>query len=225
MDDINARIDQYAAQELERLNSERNEAPEEDSAAMGQPIDLYQAKRNDRYEKSGRASSYGSPKTLNTIAQQMADTIVPQYNVAVNQFNHLQEYGMNDDAQAFADDYMENDFIPVVMGLVDQYGADSILKNQRVLDTLDAKALTGNGDGAGYTAAFIRTMAPEVQGTVASVSDIELEDRINDLKEMNTDDPRGAISMAVSLKERVDNGELSASADDYQFLTRVAASK
>lgn len=221
MEDINARIDQYAAQELNNLKSSRNE-PEQ---SMAQPIDVYQNKRNNRHENSWKAESYGAPTTLNVVAQQMADNVEPIYNLATNQFNHLQEYGMQEDAQAMADDYMENDFIPMIMGFVDQYGADAILKNQRALEVLDSKALTGNGDGTGYTAAFIKTMAPEVQGTVASVTDASLEQDINRMKELADSSPKAAISLAKRLKDQIDNGMVAAGADDYRLIARVAFTK
>lgn len=221
MEDINARIDQYAAQELNNLKSSRS-GPEQ---PMMQPIDVYQNKRNNRHENSWKAESYGAPTTLNVVAQQMADNIEPIYNLATNQFNHLQEYGMQEDAQAMADDYMENDFIPMVMGFVDQYGADAILKNQRALEVLDSKALTGNGDGTGYTAAFIKTMAPEVQGAVASVTDASLEQDINRMKELANSSPKAAISLAKRLKDQIDNGMVAAGADDYRLIARVAFTK
>lgn len=221
MEDINARIDQYAAQELNNLKSLRSE-PEQ---SMVQPIDVYQNKRNNRHENSWKAESYGAPTTLNVVAQQMADDVEPIYNLATNQFNHLQEYGMQEDAQAMADDYMENDFIPMIMGFVDQYGADAILKNQRALEVLDSKALTGNGDGTGYTAAFIKAMAPEVQGTVASVTDASLEQDINRMKELADSSPKAAISLAKRLKDQIDNGMVAAGADDYRLIARVAFTK
>lgn len=224
MDDINTRIDQYAQQELKAIKDMRALEPD-DQQPVAQPIDVYQNKRNNRYENSWKAESYGAPTTLNVVAQQMADNVEPIYNLATNQFNHLQEYGMQEDAQAMADDYMENDFIPMVMGFVDQYGADAILKNQRALEVLDSKALTGNGDGTGYTAAFIKAMAPEVQGTVASVTDASLEQDINRMKELANSSPKAAISLAKRLKDQIDNGMVAAGADDYRLIARVAFTK
>lgn len=213
------KIAQVTKQMFEDSKAERPQT------ATSQPVDVYQNKRNNRYENSWKAQSFGSPSTLNSVARDMADSISSNYNLAVNQFNHLQEYNMQEDAQTMADNYMEQDFIPVVMGLVDQYGADSILKNQRVLDILDEKALTGNGDGTGYTASFIKTMAPEVQGTVASVSDAELENQMKELNQLANESPRDAISMAMTLKERVDNGEISASFEDYSTLANIVANR
>lgn len=201
----------------------RDEASREPEA---QPIDVYQAIKNDRYEKSKKAKSYGSPASLKQVAEAMVDDLSIEYNFTLNQYNHMMEYNMPDSAKAMMDSYMENDFLPVVMGLVDQYGADAVLMNQQVITMLDEKALTGNGDGTGYTAAFIKTFAPEAQGVVASGTDAALAAEIDKLRGMADEGwERGAASLAKRLKEQVDNGMYSASQNDYAILARVSSYK
>lgn len=218
MDNLEKQIGDVTEEFFEEIQSSE-EAPVESA----KPIDIYQAKRNYAIEQGRKAQSYGAPASMTEVVRDMVSSIEPMYNLAVNQYNHLQEYDMTNEAQLTLDSYMENDFLPLVMGIVDQYGADALLTNRQVIDMLDGKALTGNGDGAGYTVAFVRAMAPEVQGTVASVSDRELQDGLARLENLCDKSPSAAASFAERLKERVDNGELSASQNDYALLARAAS--
>ena len=191
-----------------------------------QPTDFYQARRNDRKERSQKAASFGAPASMIQVVRAMCDDVEPAYNLTVNQYNHLKGYGMDAEAQTFLDSYIENDFLPLVMGVVDQYGADALLMNKQALELLDKLALTGNGEGTGYTAAFVQAMAPEVQGTVASMSDGEVEQAMAQMMQLaDHGNNAGAIALAQSIKDRVDNGELSASGSDYAMLSKVSILK
>lgn len=219
------KIDAFARAEIE--DGKAGRAIEEAQSSVETPpppIDIYQGKRNYRNEQA--SVSFGAPASLLEVVKGMVAELQPAYNLTINQYNHLTEYGMPADAQVMSEGYMEDDFIPVIMGLVDQYGADALLTCQQALDALDRMAITGNGDGTGYTAAFIRAMAPEVQGTVASVSDGEVKEGIGRMIVLADDGYNSAaVSIAQGLKARVDNGEISASSIDYATLARVSAIK
>ena len=199
-----------------------DENPETIGTDLSEPQlnDYYQMKANDAQEASKKASSYGSPAEVNQVVDNMvSETAEKYFNAYNNQYQHLLDANDPNGAQRTADEYMMQYALPMVASLVEMYGVDSILNNKKALSKLDKVMLTGNGEGEGYTRAYLKQMYNQAMGAQGSFSDAEVVRGIQQATGIaDRGDIRGAIGIAKSLKEKIDNGELSASESDYNTL-------
>ena len=220
--DFEKRIDEVNNQMLSEASSEAPEAP-----SQAQPIDYYQAQRNAAYDASQKATAYGSPAQIGKIVDELVDDFKQaRYNVSINQYNHLKDVNAPDQAEYMRQDYMVKNALPLVESLVETYGVDAILNNKDALDKLDEVMITGNGSGKGFTRGYLEQMHEQQRGAQNSISDMEVTYGLQKVRNMaNNDDIRGSVNEAQRLKERVDNGELSASEDDYKMLLQVSSYK
>lgn len=220
--EIEKRID---AANNQMLSDDAPEAPGEASGA--QPIDYYQAQRNAAYNASQKATAYGSPAEVSRIVDNLVEDFKQsRYNVSINQYNHLKDVNAPDLAEYARQDYMTKNALPLVESLVEAYGVDAILNNKDALSKLDEVMITGNGSGDGFTAAYLKQMHSQQMGEQPSSSDMEVTNSLRKIRAMaDNDDIRGSVGEAKRIKEKVDNGELSANADDYNLLLRVSSYK
>lgn len=209
----------------EMLSSDTEEPTEAPSQA--QPIDYYQAQRNAAYDASQKATVYGSPAQIGKIVDKMVDDFKQtRYNVSINQYNHLKDANAPDQAEYMRQDYMTKNALPLVESLVETYGVDAILNNKDALDKLDEVMITGNGSGRGFTRGYLEQMHKQQRGSQDSKSDIEITYGLSQIAYLaDKNDIRGSVNEAQRLKEKVDNGELSASDKDYKTLLRVSSYK
>ena len=216
------RIDQVNDQMLSEGSSEPAEAP-----SQTKPIDLYQAQRNAAYEASQKATAYGSPAQIGQIVDNIVDDFKQaRYNVSINQYNHLKDANAPDQAEYMRQDYMVKNALPLVESLVETYGVDAILNNKDALSKLDEVMITGNGSGDGFTAAYLKQMHKQQIGDQPSQSDVEVVNALRKIRAMaDNDDIRGSVTEAKRIKEKVDNGQLSANSDDYNLLLQVSSYK
>ena len=69
-------------------------------------------------------------------------------------------------------------------------------------------------------------MHDQQRGTQGSTSDMEVTYGLQKVKNMaNNNDIRGSVNEAQRLKDKIDNGELSASDEDYQMVLQVSSYK
>lgn len=119
---------------------------------------------------------------------------------------------------------MEQYLLPAIETLTAAYGPDAVLNNKRVIDLLDSRVIGGNGVGNGYTSAFIRALDKGELGSRASATDREVTSAIRDMRMLDEQNQiRAAVNTAEKIKHRIDSGELSASPEDYAFISRVVA--
>lgn len=198
-----------------------------EGASQAQPIDLYQAQRNAAYTASQKATAYGSPAQIGRVVDDIVDDFKQaRYNVSINQYNHLKDANAPDQAEYMRQDYMVKNALPLVESLVETYGVDAILNNKDALKKLDEVMITGNGSGDGFTAAYLKQMHKQQLGSQPSTSDAEVTNALRKIRAMaDNDDIRGSVTEAKRIKEKVDNGSLSASEDDYNLLLQVASYK
>lgn len=220
--DFEKRIDKVNDKMIAEASSEAPEAP-----SQAQPIDYYQAQRNAAYEASQKATAYGSPAQIYQIVDKMVDDFKQtDYNVNKNQFDHLLDANARDTAEYLRQTYMTKKALPLTESLVEMYGVDAILNNKKVLAKLDEVMITPNGTGAGFTEGYLKQMHEQHRGTQASRSDMEVINGVRKVKAMaDNDDIRGSVAKAKKIKEKIDNGELSASEDDYALLLQVSSYK
>lgn len=216
------RIDEVNDQMLSEGSSEPTEAP-----SQARPIDLYQAQRNAAYEASQKATAYGSPAQIGRIVNDMVDSFKQEYyNVNKNAYDHYLDANAKDQAEYMRQDYMVKSALPLVESLVEAYGVDAILNNKDALSKLDEVMITGNGSGDGFTASYLKQMHKQQIGGQPSQSDAEVTNALRKIRAMaDNDDIRGSVTEAKRIKEKVDNGSLSASEDDYNLLLQVSSYK
>lgn len=198
-----------------------------DAPSQPQPIDYYQAQRNAAYEASQKATAYGSPAQIGRIVDDIVDDFKQEYyNVNKNAYDHYLDANAPDQAEYMRQDYMVKNALPLVESLVETYGVDAILNNKDALRKLDEVMITGNGSGDGFTAAYLRQMHKQQLGGQASASDAEVTNALRKIRAMaDDDDIRGSVTEAKRIKEKVDNGQLSANSDDYNLLLQVSSYK
>lgn len=192
-----------------------------------EPVDYYQMQENAAYEASQKPTAYGSPAQIGKIVNKMVDEFKQtDYNVSKNQYDHLLDVEAKDQAEYLRQDYMNKSALPLVESLVEMYGVDAILNNRDALSKLDEVMITGNGSGDGYTKGYLKQMHKQQLGTQGSESDIEVTYGLSRIKQMaSNDDIRGSVVEAQRIKEKIDNGSLSASPEDYQMLLQVSSYK
>lgn len=203
-------------------------APEPpEGGSQAQPIDLYQAQRNAAYTASQKATAYGSPAQIGRIVNDIVnDFKQAHYNVSINQYNHLKDANAPDQVEYMRQDYMVKNALPLIESLVETYGVDAILNNKDALKKLDEVMITGNGPGDGFTAAYLKQMHEQQMGGQPSQSDMEVTNALRKIRSMaDSDDIRGSVTEAKRIKEKVDNGSLSANEDDYNLLLQVSSYK
>lgn len=205
------------------FNEAAQVAPQEPSSPA--PTDYYQAQRNAALAASQRPKVYGSPAQLNTVVEQMIDDFKQtDYNVNKNQYEHLMDVGTTDQAEYLRQGYMMSEALPMLESLVEIYGVDALLNNRQALEKIDEVMITGNGSGKGFAESYLKQMHKDQMNTTKSSSDAEITSGLRRVRRLaDSDDIRGSVSEAKRLKEKVDNGELSASEEDYKMLVQVSS--
>lgn len=211
---------------IDRMGNQTPQEPVE-QPQQAQPIDYYQAQQNAAYDASQKATTNGSPAQVGKIVDEMVDDFKQaRYNVSINQYNHLKDVNAPDQAEYMRQDYMTKNALPLVESLVEMYGVDAILNNKDALKKLDEVMITGNGSGKGFTRGYLEQMHEQQRGTQGSTSDMEVTYGLQKVRNMaSNDDIRGSVNEAQRLKEKIDNGELSASDEDYQMVLQVSSYK
>ena len=220
--DFEKRIDEVNDMMLSETSPEAAEGP-----SQAQPVDYYQMQRNAAYEASQKATAYGSPAQIGRIVNDIVNDFKQAwYNVSINQYNHLKDVNAPDQAEYMRQDYMVKNALPLVESLVEAYGVDAILNNKDALKKLDEVMITGNGSGDGFTAAYLKQMHKQQMGGQPSPSDMEVTNALRKIRAMaDSDDIRGSVTEAKRIKDKVDNGQLSANENDYRMLLQVASYK
>lgn len=221
-------IEQTKNSQLEESKNYWQTAPEPtEQSQQTQPVDYYQAQQNAAYTASQKPTAYGSPAQVSRVVDKMVEDFKQtNYNIYKNQYDHLLDANAKDQAEYMRQDYMVKNALPLVESLVETYGADAILNNKDTLKALDSIMITENGAGDGYTKGYLKQMHQQQLGTQSSGSDAEITYGLSQIAHLaDKNDIRGSVNEAQRLKEKVDNGELSASEDDYKMLLQVASYK
>lgn len=209
----------------EQMVVEGSESPQEGSNPQN-PIDYYQEQQDLAYTVSARPKAYGSPAQLSRVVDKMAEDFKQvYYNIAKNLYSHLKEYGLDDNANVQKQKYMVEKFLPFVESLVETYGVGALVNNKQALAKLDELVITDNGDGSGYTEAYLGQMH-KGQPSAPSESDAEVSYQLGKARTLASNgDVRAGVQLAKQIRERVDQGELSANEADYDLLMQAEAQK
>lgn len=218
--ELKQRMDKANEQMVVEASQEPAEGPQ-----TSQPIDYYQAQQNSAYEASQSPTVHGSPAGLTKIVEKMVEDFKQSNYVAdKDRYDYLTNNDARGPAETFRQNYLVSKFFPLVESIVENYSVDSLLNNPKALAELDSVAITPNGSGDGFTKGYIQQMHKGQLNNSPSQSDIEVKWQLMKARKMADDgDIRGGVSLAKRLKQKVDQGELSASEKDYETLMRASA--
>lgn len=204
-------------------DNEPTDSPEPaQGGAGGEAVDFYQQKQESSYRASQKPKTHGSPKQLGMIVSKMVKSCTRDFREARSQFDSVSMTNP-DEAENIKMSYMEQKYLPLVESLASEYGTDALINSERALDELDSLALTANGYGKGYTKAYLKAIRNEGTMGKGSSTDAEVSNKIAHIERMaGKDDIRGAVSLAKRTLSKINEGSLSASDEDVQFLNRVA---
>lgn len=192
------------------------------------PVDLYlrrQTRIRDASEKTyPHGSSAGVAMAVNAVIDgHGAEGLAKAYKRARDDSDSLKERGERGRAELRRQQYMQEYFLPAVEIVINSTSPDEVLNSAKALDALDKYALL-EGSGKGYTATYIRQAYGNQLGQKEGRSDHSVRDgvvRINSL--LDEGQIRTALSIANSLKKKIDAGEAIADDIDYDLIGRVVA--
>lgn len=229
MDEVMQRIDEFSANELERLKENRREAAEEEAQpAPPQPVDVYQRNMDRIYDAKKRAYPRGSSAIVNmavfsVIDGNGAEGLAKAYNRAKEDVDALKANGERGRVQLRRQQYMQEYFLPAVELVVNSTSPDEVLNSQRALDSLDKYAML-EGSGKGYTASYVRQAYGDQLGQIKGRSDASVRDGVRRIDALlNEGQIRTAFGIANKLKDRIDKGDAQADDEDYELLGRIVA--
>lgn len=194
-------------------------------------LDLYQRNLNARREAAQKQYPAGSSQRVLAITQDAINGdggrpgLARAYRRAKDDSDSLKEQGWTERAKMVEQQYMEEQFLPVVEVVVNFTSPDELLNNARALKTLDDYVLS-TGSGRGYTEAYVRSAYGNQLGARPGLSDALVSHNVRRIKAMaSADNIRGAYGLAKKTKDKVDRGDAMASDEDYELLIRVASFK
>lgn len=194
-------------------------------------LDLYQRNLNARRDATKKQYPAGSSQRVLAITQDAINGdggrpgLARAYRRAKDDSESLKEQGWTERARAIEQQYMEEQFLPIIEVVVNFTSPDELLNNARALKALDDYVLS-TGSGRGYTEAYVRGAYGDQLGARPGLSDALVAESVRRIKRMaSMDNIRGAYGVAKKTKDKVDRGDAMASDEDYELLTRVASFK
>ena len=191
-------------------------------------LDVYQENVNARSENSKRKFPAGSSQRVMEIVHDAVagdggrPGLARSYRRARDDSEFLRSQGSTERADWVKEQYMEEEFLPVVEIVVNFTSPDELLNSKKALKELDKYALTA-GSGDGYTAAYVRSAYGNLLGARPGVSDREVIDAVRRIRRMSMEDNiRGMLGIAKKMKSQIDRGEHMASEEDYELLSRIS---
>lgn len=193
-----------------------------------EPVDIYQRNQDRLYEYSQKSFPNGASAIVNMAVASVIDGAGPEglakaYKRAKDDSDSLRSKGERGRAELRRQQYMQEYFLPAVEIVVNSASPDELLASPKALDKLDEYVLL-EGSGKGYTATYVRQAYGNQLGQVKGRSDASVRSgvrRINML--LDSGDVRTALSIANSLKKKIDDGEAMADDADFELIGRVVS--
>lgn len=183
-------------------------------------VDLYKQNTNKMREESKKAYPRGASTLTAKIAEEALGGLARQKKRAEVDSDYWKKRGDDERAQMVKDQYMEECFLPAVEMVVISATPDEVLNAKDILSKFDDLTFEY---GPGYTASYIRTAYGDQLGNTTNVSDGYVRDAVARIKGLAAmDQIRAAYGIAKKLKDEIDQGNHSASDDDYEIIVRVA---
>lgn len=219
MEDLQGSIEK-ATDELFKENYYAGEDLPDDNKKVPEVVDIYDQNRIKMREENKKVFPHGTSTFTNKIAEEALGELVAARKRAEVKSDYWEERGDKDRAEMVKQQYMEENFLPAVEMVIIASTPDEVLNAKDVLKKFDELTFEY---GPGYTATYIRTAYQDQLGNASNQSDGYVRDQIQRLKYLaSSDQIRAAYGVAKKLKEEIDNGEHTASSDDYDIIVRVA---
>lgn len=188
-----------------------------------EPVDIYAGMRAGRNEMSRKSFPKGSHQKVLEDTTEMMERLRPFYNKAKDDSEYASKIGDKQRSRIIRQQYMEEHFLPVVDALVRLDNIDMVLNASKVLAMLDGAVLLDGGiAGNGYTASYLNSMYGELKGQFCDNSDPIVSKQMKTIRRlMECDEVRTAIGVANKLKKQIDNGEHTASEEDYSIIQNI----
>lgn len=193
----------------------------EDVSEVEEKVDIYQQDVNKRAKNLYKPTPRGASTLIKEIATEELEKLSKLKKRAEMDSEYWKARGDKERAQMVKDQYIEEHFLPAVEMVIIASTPDEVLNAKDILKEFDNLSLQY---GPGYTASYIRTAYGDQLGNASSASDGYVRDAVNRIKSLAAmDQIRAAYGVAQKLKEEIDNGNHTASEDDYEIITRVAS--
>lgn len=205
-----------------------------DEPVASETVDVYARGKKARYQESKKKRPNGCSVLVKSVTKSVLDGdgvrgagLAPAHRRAKGDSELFRKRGENDRAELVRSQYMEDYFLPAVETIIAYTSPDELLNCKEALSSLD-KFVLGVGRSVGYTAQYIRTAYANSLGEDYSnrigESDDYVKRTVGRIKILANDgNNRDAVSLAISARKSIDNGEHMANDDDYALIGRVAS--
>lgn len=215
--------------DLDKRIAEANDEfiSEEEEVVTPPPVDILQTQRDIARDYRQKSFPRGSrTQVLATIEDVIngvgTDSLGQAYERAKADAEAVDKMGDHRRAQIIKNQYMEEHFLPAVEVIVNFTSPDELLNCKKGLDTLDKYAL-GLGSMSGYTASYVREAYADALGQVQPASSPEVYDSVMRLNGfLDSDQMLLARSLAKKMLDKINDGKVIASEDDYNLFLNVA---
>lgn len=212
------------AERIDRANNKMLRAEPDTSTPQPFANDPFQTERMKRREAQQKRQRYsrGAKPSMRLDMSAIANTALPiQYRKAKSDSDYLRNLGRTTEATMVKQQYMEDYFLPAVDAMVRMNSMEAVLSSPKVLEALDDYTLLDGTRGNGYTKAYILTLYSPLDK--AERSDGRVRHAVMRIKALCEDDMiRTAVGIAQQIKRDIDNGDSSATSEDYELISRVA---
>lgn len=193
------------------------------------PADILQQKRNEQYQASKMETPRGAApkvaKNASGVLEGLGNikSLSQSFRAAKHASERLAANGETARASMVRDQYMNEKFLPAIEALIGLNSIDELLNAKDVLKKLDELVLIQGGRADGYTAQYIRSLYGSELGQIQTHSDAYIRRSIGDMRiACARGNIRYAISLAKKMMDSIDNGEHSATEEDYNLIAKVA---
>lgn len=191
------------------------------------PVDYYQQTQKAMCNENKKSRPRGSSAYVMAVVREAVTGADGREGLAhaYRRAKGYSESGEKERSELYRQQYMEEQFLPVVETVVNFTSPDELLNSPRALAELD-KYVMGLGSGSGYTEGYVRAAYGDMLGQTSVGSDPTVKQAVRDLYSLSANDQiRAAYGLAQKVKAQIDNGEHIADEEDYEIIARVAAFK
>jgi hypothetical protein len=217
MDDLDARID--AANDMVLVGDSTGPGSEEVPA---RPVDTWQMYADARREYDRKRFPNGATRKFKMQAEEALDGLRNAYNHAKMDVDNATQHGDKMRARLWRQQYMEENFMPMLDSLVLAGSADELLGMNEILSEFDKLTMLEGVSGKGYTEALLRSLYDGQLGNKRSRSDAMVVSELAEIgKLIEAGNIRAAVGRATKILDKINAGENAADDSDYLALQKI----
>lgn len=226
LDEVYKNIDSFTKDQIAQSKefwSEKGKAEDPgEIVGVEAPVDIYKNRQDKVYRNKDKKYPHGASAAATFAVRNLAPALAQAYRKYKCDSEYLISRGDNDRAKMLKNQYVHEEFLPVVEAVIMQSSPDELLNSKEALATLD-KYSGATGDGTGFTASYVATAYDGITGNQAGQSDDTVNDVLMRILAMSENGQiRTAYGLAKNIKKKIDNGENMASDEAYAIISRVA---